>query len=74
MARLLCYSLRVLQSCEDSEELESVIASDNSRSLESDRDDRSDYGENYEDDSDSSTGPDTPPVIDVFRDARRLYL
>jgi hypothetical protein len=74
IARLLCYSLRVLQSCEDSEELESVIASDNSRSLESDRDDRSDYGENYEDDSDSSTGPDTPPVIDVFRDARRLYL
>ena len=43
IARLLCYSLRVLQSCEDSKKLESVAESklDDSQGLESDEGNRS---------------------------------
>ena len=75
MARLLCYSLRVLQSCEDSEKLGSVAEGelDDSRGSESDRDDGSEYDENCEGDSDSGAGSNILAVIDIFKDARRLY-
>ena len=64
-SRLLCYSLRVLQS-------EQRGDGERERSSRSDRDDR--------DDSDGSDGSDgsndrssTPAAVDVFKDARRLY-
>jgi superfamily II DNA helicase RecQ len=76
MARLLCYSLRVLQSCEDSERLEGTVDHQPSegRGLESDAEDDSEHDEDSEGDSDSGSYSDTQPVIvDVFEDARRLY-
>jgi hypothetical protein len=79
MARLLCYSLRVLQSCEDSEKLGETVE----EQATSEADERSDYatgeegssereGEGGEgDDEDYDSG--SQPVVDVFKDARRLY-
>jgi hypothetical protein len=83
MVQLLCYSLRVLQSCEDCERLEvaevgSQQQSD-SRGEESgteddrDRDSDRDSGSNGDDDSDSNVDAGTEPAIDVFRDACKLY-
>jgi hypothetical protein len=79
MARLLCYSLRVLQSCEDSEKLGETV--DEQATSEADeRSDRStndggsgeQEGEGGEGDSeDYDSG--SQPVVDVFKDARRLY-
>jgi superfamily II DNA helicase RecQ len=82
MARLLCYSLRVLQSCEDSEKLEetageraseaddrSEYAQDNEASGERERE--GEDGDDSEDDCDDSSG--SQPTVDVFKDARRLY-
>jgi hypothetical protein len=75
MARLLCYSLRVLQSCEDGEKLESTAESESndSQGSESEKDDGSEQDEDYEDESDGGARSDTPAVVDVFKDARRLY-
>jgi hypothetical protein len=76
MARLLCYSLRVLQSCEDSERLEGTVDHQPSegRDSESDVEDDSEHDEDSEGDSESGSYSDTHPVIiDVFKDARRLY-
>ena len=79
MARLLCYSLRVLQSCEDSEKLGETA----DKQATSEADKRSDYaiddegssereGEGGEGD-DEDYDPGSQPVVDVFKDARRLY-
>jgi hypothetical protein len=76
MARLLCYSLRVLQSCEDSERLEGTVDHQPSegRDSESDVEDDSEHDEDSEGDSESGSYSDTYPVIiDVFKDAHRLY-
>jgi hypothetical protein len=79
MARLLCYSLRVLQSCEDSERLEGAAdrQPNEGRGLESDAEDDaeddSEDGEDGEGDSDGDSGFNTQPVVDVFKDARKLY-
>jgi hypothetical protein len=77
MARLLCYSLRVLQSYEDSKRLEETVDYQPSegRGSESDAEDDSEQDENSEGDSESGSYSDIQPVIvDVFKDARRLYL
>jgi superfamily II DNA helicase RecQ len=85
MARLLCYSLRVLRSCEDSERLRGTADGQEteSRGRESEAGDNSDYAEDNEGESeregegereiedDSDFG--SQPVVDVFKDARRLY-
>jgi hypothetical protein len=66
----------VLQSYEDSERLEGTVDHQPSegRGLESDTEDDSEHDEDSEGDSDSSSYSDTQPVIiDVFKDARRLY-
>jgi hypothetical protein len=75
MARLLCYSLRVFQSCEDSERLEGTADHQLSegRGSGSDTEDDSEYDEDSEGESDGGSGSDTRPVIDVFKDARKLY-
>jgi superfamily II DNA helicase RecQ len=76
MARLLCYSLRVLQSCEDSERLQGTA-----EGQESEAGNNSDYAEDNEGESEregereSEDDDDfgSQPVVDVFKDARRLY-
>jgi hypothetical protein len=83
MARLLCYSLRVLQSCEDCErsevaEVGSQRQSDSrgeesSAEDDSDGDSDRDSSNNGDDDSGSNVEAGTEPAIDVFRDARKLY-
>jgi hypothetical protein len=65
MARLLCYSLRVLQSCENCESSEEVEAG--SQQQNNSRDEES----STEDDGDREAIAE--PAIDVFRDARKLY-
>ena len=88
MARLLCYSLRVLQSCENYERLEDVEVGsqqqNNSRDEESsmeddsdrDRDSDRDSGGDGDGDGDSNSNAEAgaEPAIDVFRDACKLYL
>jgi hypothetical protein len=73
MARLLCYRLRVLQSCEDSERLEGTLdhQSSEGRGSESDTEDDSEHDEDS--DGDGGSDSDIQPVVDVFKDARRLY-
>jgi hypothetical protein len=75
MARLLCYSLRVLQSCEDSERLGGTVdhQPSESRGLERDSEDNSEHDKSSEDDGDGGSDSDTEPVINVLKDARRLY-
>lgn len=85
MARLLCYSLRVLQSCEDHESLEQAEAGsrgqNGSRGEESSREDDSDRESDGDEDIsrssdggiDSNVEADAESAIDVFRDARKLY-
>jgi hypothetical protein len=75
MVRLLCYSLRVLQSCEDSETLEGTVDRQLSegRGLESNAEDDSEHDEDSEGYGDGDSDSDTRPVVDVFKDARRLY-
>ena len=87
MARLLCYSLRVLQSCKDCEGLEVAEAgsqrqgasggedsdTEDDSDRDRDRDGDRDSGSNGDDDSDSNVEAGTEPAIDVFRDARKLY-
>jgi hypothetical protein len=53
MARLLCYSLRVLRSCEDSERLEGTAdgQENESRGRESEAGDNSDYAKDNEGES-----------------------
>jgi hypothetical protein len=65
IARLLCYSLRVLQSCENCESSEEVEAG--SQQQNNSRDEES----STEDDGDREAVAE--PAIDVFRDARKLY-
>ena len=84
MARLLCYSLRVLQSCEDHESSEQAEAGSRERNgsrgeesgTEDDSDGESDRDSSSNSDSDSDGNMDagSEPAIDVFRDARKLYL
>ncbi|TKA75572.1 hypothetical protein B0A55_07939 [Friedmanniomyces simplex] len=72
MARLLCYSLRVLQSDRDrrqSEEAESEAVISDSMGDEDDDDHSSSSSSSCEDDEDYRS----EPVVDVFKDARRLY-
>ena len=89
MARLLCYSLRVLQSCENYERLEEVevgsqqqnnsrdeesgTEDDSDRDRDSDRDSGGDSDGDGDGDSDSNAEAGAEPAIDVFRDARKLY-
>lgn len=83
MARLLCYSLRVLQSCEDHESSEQAEAGSRERNgsrgeesgTEDDSDGESDRDSSSNSDSDSDGNMDagSEPAIDVFRDARKLY-
>ena len=76
MARLLCYSLRVLQSCEDSERL-----LETAEGQESEAGNNSDYAEDNESESEREGERESEddgdfgsqPVVDVFKDARRLY-
>ena len=77
LARLLCYSLRVLHSCEEHEKLE-VLADGQPPS---DVDETSNYipnddsigtGESDSHDSEDEDF-DSQPVVDVYEDARRLY-
>ena len=75
MARLLCYSLRVLQSCEYCERSEvAEVGSQqqsNSGGEESGTEDDSDSDGDGDSDSNAEAGAE--PAIDVFRDARKLY-
>jgi hypothetical protein len=67
----------VLQSCEDSERLEGIVDYQLSegRDSESDIKDDSKHDKDSEGDSESGSYSDTHPVIiDVFKDAYRLYL
>jgi hypothetical protein len=79
MARLLCYSLRVLQSYEHYERLEGTAGRQPSegRGLESDAEDDSEHDEDGESDSDGGSncdsGCDAQPVVNVFKDVRKLY-
>lgn len=75
MARLLCYSLRVLQSCEDSERLEGTVDYQPSegRDSESDAEDDSEDDEDSEGGGDGDSDSDIQPVVDILKDARRLY-
>jgi hypothetical protein len=76
IARLLCYSLRVLQSCEDSKTLEGIVDRQLSegRGLESNAEDDSEHDEDSEGYGDGDSDSDIRPVVDIFKDARRLYL
>ena len=84
MARLLCYSLRVLQSCEDHESLEQAEVGSRERNgsrgeesgTEDDSDGESDRdsSSNSDSDSDSNVEVGSEPAIDIFQDARKLYL
>ncbi|TLD04190.1 hypothetical protein E2P81_ATG10544, partial [Venturia nashicola] len=76
MARLLCYSLRVLQSCEDSERLESTADeqdTDTDSRNEYAEDDEGESGRERENESDDDGDFGSQPAVDVFKDARRLY-
>lgn len=68
MARLLYYSLRVLQSCEDSERLEGTADGQ-----ESDVGNDGEYAEDDEEIRSDESDFGSQPVVDVFKDARRLY-
>jgi hypothetical protein len=77
MARLLCYSLRVLQSCEDGEKLgetadEQATSEADERSDYATGDERSSEREDEGDEGDEHD-PGSPAAVDVFKDARRLY-
>jgi hypothetical protein len=76
MVRLLCYSLRVLQSYEDSEMLEGTVDRQLSegQGLESNTEDDSKHDEDSEGYSDGDSDSDIRPVVYVFKDACRLYL
>lgn len=75
MARLLCYSLRVLRSCDDSERLGESEGGDNIEESDNESGSESHYESDKESDSDgeSNSRLDSQPVVDVFKDARKLY-
>jgi hypothetical protein len=88
MARLLCYSLRVLYSCEEHEKLGTLSDKQLSRHVDetsnrtpSDVDETSNYISSHKPSSkEESDGYDSvdddfdlQPVVDMYKDARRLY-
>lgn len=73
MSRFACYSLRVLQSCEDRERLrEADEGSDDDTDSGSDSTSRDDHSDS-EASSSGDTGYASGMVVDVYQDARRLY-
>jgi hypothetical protein len=73
MSRFACYSLRVLQSCEDRERLHEA---DEGSDDDTDSGNDGSYGDDNSDSEASSsgdTGYASEMVVDVYQDARRLY-
>ncbi|KAL1581812.1 hypothetical protein WHR41_09647 [Cladosporium halotolerans] len=75
MARLLCYSLKVLQSCDDSERLCESEGGDNIEESDNESGSESHYESDRESDSDgeSNNRLDTQSVVDDCKDSLKLY-
>ncbi|KAK4913693.1 hypothetical protein LTR49_018027 [Elasticomyces elasticus] len=76
MARFVCYSLHVLQSCADSERLREAEHSNDVSSDDDVSEDDSNYsdeGSNGDDSSAGDVGHSVGTIVDAYKDARRLY-